>query len=78
MAVVVALAWQHSSGSNAATVDDVNNDNNDNNGTMTMRWRRRGWNNDDLMMGLRVLCHPSEATINSCRQFGEESTRERN
>jgi len=55
--------------------DDDNNDDdddviidvvedNDDNGTATMRWRR-------------APRHPSEATINLCTQFGEESTRER-
>ncbi len=45
----------------------------------TTAMERRGWNDDDMMaMGSRALCHPSEeATINLCRQFGEESTRER-
>jgi len=68
--------------------DDVNIDiieDNDNDGMMTMRWRRvRLDDNDAMVMGgqrhaehLRVLRHPSEATINLCRQFGEESTRER-
>ena len=47
-------------------------------GTTTMRWRQRQWNDDNLMaMETRALCHPSEATISLCRQFGEESTRER-
>jgi len=62
--------------------DDVNDNNddddNDDNGTTAMRWRQRRWNNDDVMaMGSRALCHPSEATVNLCQQFGEESTRER-
>ena len=30
-----------------------------------------------MAMGSQALCHPSEATINSCRQFREELTRER-
>jgi hypothetical protein len=43
-----------------------------------MQWQQQQWNEDNLMvMGLRVLCHPSEATINLCQQFEEESTRER-
>jgi hypothetical protein len=47
-------------------------------GTTKMRWRRRRWNDADLMaMGSQALCHPSEVTINLCRQFGEELTRER-
>jgi hypothetical protein len=47
-------------------------------GMTTMRWQRRQWNDDNLMsMGSRALCHPSEATINLCQQFGEELTRER-
>jgi hypothetical protein len=68
--------------------NDVNIDvveDNGNDGTTTMRWRRGRMDNDDAMaMGgqrpaecLRVPRHPSEATINLCRQFGEESTRER-
>ncbi len=46
---------------------------------------RQQWDNDDVMaMGgqhhaecLQVLCHPLEATINQCGQFGGEETRER-
>ncbi len=60
-------------------------DNDGNNGTSTMRWQQQQWDDNDLMvMGskrcaehLRELCHLSEATINLCQQFGEESTRER-
>jgi hypothetical protein len=49
---------------------------NNDNGMTTMEQRQ--WNNDDVMvMGSQALCHPSEATINLCRQFGEESSRER-
>ncbi len=69
-------------------VDDVNVDvieDNDNNRMTTMRWRRVRLDDKDAMaMGgqrhaecSRAPCHPSEATINLCRQFGEESTRER-
>ena len=44
--------------------NDVNN-NNDDDGTTTMQWRQRQWNDNNLMvMGLRAMCHPSEATIN--------------
>jgi hypothetical protein len=51
----------------------------------TMRWRRgRMDDNDAMAMGgqrhaerSRAPRHPSETTINLCRQFGEESTRER-
>jgi hypothetical protein len=51
----------------------------------TMRWRRGRMDEDNAMaMGgqrhaecLRAPRQPSEATINLCRQFGEESTRER-
>jgi hypothetical protein len=58
-------------------IDDVDDDN-DNDGTTTMGWKQRRWNDNDLMrMGSRALCHPSEATINLCRQFGEELTIER-
>jgi hypothetical protein len=47
----------------------------DNDGMVTMTMERRGWNNNNAMtMGLQMLCQPSEATINLCRQFGEEST----
>jgi hypothetical protein len=50
-----------------------------------MRWQRGRINdNDEMAMGgqghaecSRAPRHPSEATINLCRQFGEESTRER-
>jgi hypothetical protein len=50
-----------------------------------MRWRRGQMDDDDSMaMGGQRHAersgaprHPSEATINLCRQFGEESTRER-
>jgi hypothetical protein len=50
-----------------------------------MRWRRgRMDDNDAMAMGgqrhaerSRAPRHPSETTINLCRQFGEESTRER-
>ena len=69
-------------------LDDINIDvveDDDNDGTTTMRWRRgRMDDNDAMAMGgqrhterLGAPCHPSEATINLCRQFGEESTRER-
>ena len=68
--------------------DDVNIDvieDDDDDGTMTMRWRRGQMDDNDAMaMGgqrhakiSRVPRHPSETTINICRQFGEESTRER-
>ena len=57
----------------------------DNDGTTTMRWRRGRMDDDDAMvMGgqrhaerLGAPRHPSKATINLCRQFGEESTRVR-
>jgi len=50
-----------------------------------MRWRRGQMDdNDAIAMGgqrhaerSRAPRHPSEATINLCRQFGEELTRER-
>jgi hypothetical protein len=69
-------------------LDDVNIDvveDNDNDGTTTMRWRRGRIDDDDVMaMGSQRHAersgaprHPSEATINLYRQFGEESTRER-
>ncbi len=62
---------------------DVVEDDNDNRMTM-IRWRQVQLDDDDAMaMGSqqhtersRALCHPSEATINLCWQFGEESTRE--
>jgi hypothetical protein len=68
--------------------DGVNIDvieDNDDDGTKTMRWRRgRMDNNDAMAMGSqrhaersRAPRQPSEATINLCRQFGEELTRER-
>jgi hypothetical protein len=58
---------------------------NDNDGTTTMRWRRGLIDDDDAMaMGGQQNAelslaprHPSEATTNLCRQFGEESTKER-
>ncbi len=54
------------SGNNNYNNYDVN-DNNNNDGMTTMQWRRRQWNNNDMMvMGLQALCHPSEATINLC------------
>ena len=63
---------------------DVVEDNNDD-GTTTMRWQRgRMDTNDAMAMGgqrhaecSRAPRHPSEATINLCRQFEEESTRVR-
>ena len=63
---------------------DVIEDNNDD-GMTTMRWQQgRMDNNDTMAMGgqqhaecSRAPRHPSEATINLCRQFGEESTRVR-
>jgi hypothetical protein len=66
-----------------ANVDVVEDDDNDR--TTMIRWRRLQLDDNDAMaMGSqqhaersRALCHPSEATINLCRQFGEESTRER-
>ena len=72
----------------SVVLDDVNIDvveDDDNNGTTTMRWRRGQMDDDDSMaMGgqrhaerSEAPRHPSEATINLCRQFGEESTRER-
>ena len=68
--------------------DDVNIDvveDDDNDGTTTMRWRRGRMVDDDAMaMGGQRYAersgaprHPSKATINLCRQFGEESTKER-
>ena len=68
--------------------DDVNIDvieDNDDDGTTMMRWRRGQMDNNDAMaMGgqrhakcSQAPCHLSEATINLCHQFGEESTRER-
>ncbi len=64
-------------------IDVVEDDNND--GMTTMRWRQGQKDDDDEMaMGgqqhtecLQAPRHPSEATINLCRQFGEELTRER-
>ena len=64
-------------------IDVVEDDDDD--GTTTMRWRRGRMDDDDAMvMGgqrhaerLQAPRHPSEATINLCQQFGEESTRER-
>ena len=58
---------------------------NDNDWTTTMRWRRVQLDDNDVMaMGghrhaerSRAPCHPSEATINLCRQFREELTRDR-
>jgi hypothetical protein len=69
-------------------LDDVNIDvveDDDNDGTTTMRLRRGQMDDDDAMtMGGQRHAersgaprHPSEATINLCRRFGEESTRER-
>ena len=57
----------------------------DNNGTMTIWWPRGQLDEKDAMaMGgqqqaerSHMLSHPSEAIINSCRQFEEEKTRER-
>jgi len=57
----------------------------DDDGTTTMRWRRGRMDDDDAMaMGgqrhaecSRAPRHPSEATINLCRQFWEESMRVR-
>jgi len=68
--------------------DDVNIDvveDDDDDGTTTMRRRRGRMDDDDAMaMGVqrhaersRAPRHPSEATINLCRQFGEESMRVR-
>jgi len=68
--------------------NDINIDvvkGNGDDGTTTMRWQRGRIDDDDAMaMGSqrpaecsRAPRHPSEATINLCRQFGEESTRER-
>jgi hypothetical protein len=64
--------------------NDVDN-NDDDDGMIAMRWRHQQWGEDTVMaMGSlqrtkhpRALWHPSEATINLCQQFGEESTRER-
>ena len=64
-------------------IDVVEDDDDD--GMMTMRWRRgRMDDNDAMAMGgqrhaerSRAPRHPSETAINLCRQFGEESTRER-
>ncbi len=64
--------------------DDINIDvveDYDDDGMTTMRWRRGRMDDHDAMtMGgqrhaerSRVPRHPSEATINLCRQFGEES-----
>ena len=64
-------------------IDVVEDDDDD--GMTTMRWRRGRMDDDDAMaMGgqrhaerSRAPRQPSEATINLCQQFGEESTRER-
>ncbi len=64
-------------------IDVVKDDDND--GTTTMRWRQGRMDDDDAMaMGGQRHAElslaprpPSEATTNLCRQFGEESTKER-
>ena len=62
-------------------IDVVKDDNND--GTTMMRWGQGRMDDDDAMaMGGKRHAelsprHPSEATTNLCRQFGEESTKER-
>jgi hypothetical protein len=64
-------------------IDVVEDDDND--GTTTMRWQRGRMDDDDAMAmgGQRhtelslAQRHPSEATTNLCRQFGEELTKER-
>jgi hypothetical protein len=64
---------------------DVVVEDDDNDGTTTMRWQRGQMDDNDAMaMGgqrhaklLLAPCHPSETTTNLCRQFGEESTEER-
>ena len=65
-------------------IDVVEDDNDD--GTTRMRWRQGRMDNDDAAMAMGGQRHaersqaprqPSEATINLCRQFGEESMRER-
>jgi hypothetical protein len=68
---------------NDVNIDVVEDD--DNYGTTKMRWRQGQMDDSDAMaMGGQRHAersgaprHPSEATINLCRQFGEESTRER-
>jgi hypothetical protein len=63
---------------NNVNIDVIEDDGDDR--MMTMRWRRGPMDDDNAMaMGgqrpavrSRAPRHPSEATINLCRQFGEE------